>query len=116
MEKTLLLVVSLAILPALYLALCHWMEKTVQYPPRMAFFIIFGSIGGYLLLCALLMPSPAGVVAVLAFMIVAYAALVFVMISTIQARPRTGFHLVAAGISGLFVAAPLIMIAAHSGS
>ena len=101
-----LLVVSLAILPALYLALCHWMEKTVPDPPRMAFLIIFGSIGGYLLLCALLMPSPTGVAVVLAFVLAAYAALVLVLISTIQARPRTGFHLVAAGISGLFVAPP----------
>ena len=114
MEKIILLAVSLAILPALYLALCHWMEKTVPDPPRMAFFVIFGSIGGYLLLCALVMPSPVGVVVVLAFMILAYAALFFVMISTIQARPRTGFHLAAAGISGLFVAAPLILIAAHT--
>jgi hypothetical protein len=109
-ERDILLILSLGVFPLLYLALCLWMRRAVSNPPWLAFFFIFGSIAGYLLLCAYLMPSPVGLFVVLPYMLVAYLVLIGVLIATLRTRPRSRFHVAAAVSSGLLVVAPLVLI------
>jgi len=105
-----MLLVTLVVFPLGYLLLCRRMDRTIPNPPKKEFFFIFGSVAGYLLLCTLLMPSPAGLLAVFPFMLCACIALAGSCCSAMRAIPRTGYHIAAAGISGCFVAVPLIVI------
>lgn len=109
-EQDILLLLSLGVIPLLYLALCWWMKRTVSNPPWLAFFFIFGSVAGYLLLCAFLMPSPVGLFVILPYMLVAYLVHLGVWIAALRTRPRSKFHVAAAISSGLLVTSPLVLL------
>lgn len=105
-----LVFITLVIFPLTYWMLCRRMERAVPNPPRKEFFVIFGSVAGYLLLCVLLMPSPVGLGVVVPFMICAFVALIGSFYSSLRAYPRSGYHVAAACTSGLLIAFPLVLI------
>lgn len=109
-EHILVLCLCLGGFPLLYLGLCVWMCRSVPNPPCVPFFFIFGSVAGYFLLCALLMPSPVGLLVVLPYMLICWLVLIGVFIATLMARPRSGFHIAASVSSGLLSIPPLLLI------
>jgi len=92
------LAASLAILPLAYILLYIWMQRTVEKPPRLTFFFIFGSLGGYLLLRAFA-PSFVSMMVFVPFLCVAFIAVLCGTITSIVTSHRSGFH-VAAAVSG----------------
>ena len=109
-----LLCVSLLLWPALYCLLLGAMhEMQVPRPPRLPFFFIFGTLGGWLLAFAL---SPSGLAAAcVVFLMTASPISLFLSSKRLVSRPeRTIFHRVAiwSGYSYLLILGLMIAIGA----
>lgn len=87
-----LLVVAALVLPIGYIRLCDSMrERDVPRPPRVAFFFLFGTVGGWVLAFML---SPSGLAAMCIVLMLSLAPLAMLACSTYLAvQPeRTSFH------------------------
>jgi hypothetical protein len=93
--SVILAVLALFVCPAAYIALCIWMgAASVQRPPYLSLFFVFGTVGGWMLAFAL---SPSGLAAVSIIFLVTAAPLALLVSSIFLAirRERTIYHRVA---------------------
>lgn len=97
---------AFVILPAAYLLLCWRMRTRLTNPPLLAYFFIFGVAGGMVLM-TLMSTNTLFLIAVMPlFLVGGGISLLWTLVATIRARPRTGYHVFAAWISGLMLASP----------
>ena len=104
-----LLFVCLVVLPVAYWRLCKCMAS-VSNAPTMEFFMIFGSVGGFLFLAALAPSFPCGFVSLFPFLLCAYGCLIFSMVTALREFPRSRWHVAAAIISGVIMLIPIAMV------
>jgi hypothetical protein len=93
--RLVLLVIAALVLPIAYVWLCRVMRKRCPArPPRVAFFFLFGTIGGWVLA---FMVSPSGLTAMCIVLLMSAAPLALLLSSAYLAiRPEsTTFHKVA---------------------
>jgi hypothetical protein len=85
-------VLGLLVCPAAYFSLCTRMrESGVQRPPYVPFFIVFGTVGGWLLALAL---SPSGLTAISIILLVTLAPLALLASSVylVVRSERSSYH------------------------
>lgn len=103
-----LLLICLVVLPVGYWWLCKCMAA-VSNAPTIEFFMIFGSVGGYILL-AVLNIGCFGYFVALPFIVCAYGCLIFSMVTALREFPRSKWHVAAAIISGVIMLIPIAMV------
>ena len=88
--RLLLLTVTMAGLPIAYLRLCRSMrENVLPHPPRVAFFFLFGTVGGWVLAFML---SPSGLAARCILLMVTVSPITLLISSVyLASRPERSF-------------------------
>ena len=101
--------IAFLILPIAYLALCWLMRQRLTNPPYLPYFFIFGTFGGMVLMTVMSMNTMFMFAFMPIFLLCSGASLIFTLVSSLRARPRSTFHRTASWLSGLMLSSPILI-------